>query len=77
MYAGCPVLWASKMQTEVTLSTTEAEYVALSGALKQTIWLMNIIREMKEQGFNATATHPKIHCKAFEDNSGALMIAKT
>ena len=75
MYAGCPVVWSSKMQTEVTLSTTEAEYVALSSALKQTIWLMNIVREMKEQGFNATATHPKIHCKAFEDNSGALTIA--
>ena len=75
MYAGCPVMWSSKMQTEVTLSTTEAEYVALSTALKQTIWLMNIVREMKEHGFDVKGTHPKIHCKAFEDNSGALTIA--
>jgi hypothetical protein len=29
-FASCPVLWCSKMQTEIALSTTEAEYIALS-----------------------------------------------
>jgi hypothetical protein len=24
MYAGCPIIWVSKLQTEVALSTTEA-----------------------------------------------------
>jgi hypothetical protein len=27
MFANCPLLWASKLQTEVALSTTEAEYI--------------------------------------------------
>jgi hypothetical protein len=32
-YAGCPIIWASKMQPLIALSTTEAEYIALSSAL--------------------------------------------
>ena len=29
-YYGCPVIWSSKIQTEIVLSTAEAEYIALS-----------------------------------------------
>ena len=32
-YAGCPVIWSSKLQTEISLSTAEAEYIAMSQAL--------------------------------------------
>eukprot|EP00804_Cyclotella_cryptica_P019462 CCRYP_006640-RC/>CCRYP_006640-RC protein AED:0.46 eAED:0.41 QI:0/-1/0/1/-1/0/1/0/84 len=31
---GCPVLWRSRLQTEIALSTMEAEYVALSTMCK-------------------------------------------
>jgi hypothetical protein len=27
-YTGCPVIWANKLQRQVALSTTEAEYIA-------------------------------------------------
>jgi hypothetical protein len=33
-YAGCPVIWASKLQTQVALTTTEAEYIAMSQSLQ-------------------------------------------
>ena len=39
-YAGCPLLWTSRRQTEITLSTAEAEYVALSTAMREVISLM-------------------------------------
>ncbi len=46
-YAGCPVFWQSKLQTEIALSTAEAEYIALSQALRETIPMTNLMREMK------------------------------
>jgi hypothetical protein len=30
MYAGCPIIWGSKLQRESTLSSPEAEYMAIS-----------------------------------------------
>ena len=29
MYAKCPIYWCSSLQTEIALSTAEAEYIAL------------------------------------------------
>jgi hypothetical protein len=43
-YTGCPVVWHSKLQTEIALSTTEAEYVALSECLRDTIPMMQLIK---------------------------------
>ena len=45
-YSGCPILWTSKLQTEIALSTAEAEYIAISQAMRETIPLMNLLREL-------------------------------
>jgi hypothetical protein len=74
-YANCPIIWASKLQTSIALSTTEAEYIALSTALREVIPLMELIEEMKAQGFGFKTSKPTVHCKVFEDNSGAIEIA--
>jgi hypothetical protein len=74
-YANCPLVWASRLQTHVALSTTEAEYIALSTAMRDIIPLIELLEEMKEHGFSCKTTIPKIHCKVFEDNSGAIEIA--
>ena len=42
-YAGCPILWKSKMQSLIALSTTEAEYIALSTALREVIAIINLL----------------------------------
>jgi len=74
-YAGYPITWASKLQTQVALSTTEAEYIALSNSLRDVLPIMYLTEEMKEKGFAVLCTEPYVYCKVFEDNSGALEIA--
>jgi hypothetical protein len=75
-YATCPILWGSKLQTCIALSTTEAEFVALSQCLRDMIPIMNLLKELQKQGFHSRNTTPVVHCKAFEDNMGALELSK-
>ena len=77
MYEGCPLIWKSQLQTEVALSSTESEYIGMSYALREVIPIMELLKEMKHLGFPISKSKPKIHCKVFEDNSGALEMAKT
>lgn len=76
-YAGCPLVWGSKLQTHIALSSTEAEYIALSTSMREIIPLMALLKEMSSKGFIQIHDGPDIHCRVFEDNSGAIEIAKT
>jgi hypothetical protein len=75
MYSGCPIIWASQLQTEIALSTTEAEYLALSTALRNTIPMMRLVEELRDKLFLPMDTMPKVFCRAFEDNSGAVELS--
>ena len=75
MYEGCPITWKSQLQTEICLSSTESEYCGLSYALRETIPLMQLLREMKRLKFPVATATPTIKCRVFEDNSGALEMA--
>ncbi len=75
MYGGCPIVWASKMQTDIALSTTESEYSALSEAAWEVLWLMGLMSEVKERMVPGTVDIPTIKCKMFEDNEGAKAMA--
>jgi hypothetical protein len=75
-YAGCPIIWASKLQSQVALSTTEAEYIAMSMSLRDVLPIMHLVKEMKDNGFPVLCTEPYVYCKVFEDNSGALELAR-
>lgn len=47
--ANYPVPWKSTMQTAVTLSTTEAEYYALTGAATEATWLRGLLDDLGYQ----------------------------
>ena len=75
-FVGAPITWASKMQTITAMSTTEAEYIALSTSLREVIPLLGLLREAREHGLRVNELPPKVICTVFEDNSGALELAR-
>ena len=75
-YCGVPLFWKSQMQTEIALSSTEAEFIALATATRAAIPIQRILMEMEELGFPVVTDKNSIHCRVFEDNNGALAIAK-
>jgi hypothetical protein len=44
--AGVAITWKSKKQTVIALSSTEAEYVALSEAGREATWLRNLYNKL-------------------------------
>ena len=75
-YAGCPIIWASKMQTTIAMSTTEAEYMALSTAMREVIYCIHLLDELTKKGIRLSRSTPVVKCSVFEDNVGAIELAK-
>jgi hypothetical protein len=71
---GCPVLWRSRLQTEIALSTMEAEYVALSTACKDFFPVIDIVKELSSAVGLSSDFVANLHGKIFEDNVGALTL---
>ena len=76
-FCNCPLIWASRLQTEIALSTTKAEFVALSAALREAIPLIDLIQEAQQRGVLIPKHKPKFFCRVFEDNSGTYELATT
>jgi hypothetical protein len=65
--ANGPVIWRTKKQSVVALSTTEAEFISLTMVAREVIWLKNLLKEL--QLFDATVC-------IFGDNQGSIALAK-
>ena len=74
-YCGIPILWASQLQSIIALSTTEAEYIGMSRAVQDALPVIWLLEELKKRGHTIHATNARVHCRVFEDNSGAIEIA--
>ena len=66
---GCgSVSWKSKKQTCVTLSSMEAEYMALCQAVKESVWMVDFLRDL------GILIHDIMVVNS--DNQGAIALAK-
>jgi hypothetical protein len=75
-YAGCPIILASRLQSHTALSTTEAEYIAMSMALCDIIPIMDLIQEMKDHHITVIWPKPYVDCKVCKDNAGTFELAR-
>ena len=75
-FANCPIMWVSKLQQEVALSTLHAEYIALSQSLRELLPLKELAREVLE-GAGQDSSKLKVVTKSsvFEDNQGTIQVA--
>jgi hypothetical protein len=77
--ANCPILWKSKLQTEIVLSTMEMAYVALSTSCRDLFPLIDVTKKicsvfsLDKHVFHE---HARLHIKRHEDNIGALSLGK-
>ena len=65
---GATVSWCSRKQSTVAKSSTEAEYVALSSATQEAIWLRRLMKDLGSITDKPTTI--------FQDNQGAIELAK-
>ena len=63
------ISWSSTKQAVVAMSTTEAEYVSLSNAAKEALWLRQLLLELKIK--------PDGIITIYSDNIGAVELSKS
>ncbi len=68
LFNGTPVSWRSKKQATVALSSTEAEYMALTAAAKEAVWLCHLLKDLGFEQEGPTTI--------YEDNQGTITIAQ-
>jgi len=66
-FGGNTISWRSSLQKVVALSSTKAEYMALTYATKKAVWLKGLVNEL---GFTQRSVN--IHC----DSQSAIALAK-
>ena len=69
MMAGAALMWRSRLQKLVTLSTCEAELVALCETMKDAMWILELLKNIGMNPEGAFVIH--------EDNAAALIVAET
>ncbi len=83
-FCGCPINWASKLQSKIALTTTESEYIALSTATRELLPLWCLPEEITTIGpikipipetISTTHTLHLTVSKVYEDNAACIVLA--
>jgi len=73
-FASCHVLWCSKLQSEIALSTTEAKYIALSQSARDLIPMQGLLQELSAATKLIVGSTIALST-IFEDNKGCVELA--
>ena len=68
-----PIFWRSKLQTEIALSTCEAEYIE-STTMREFISLIELLKDL-HVACDVITTPPIVTCKVFEENQSTIVVA--
>lgn len=71
-----PVSWSSRKQSVVAQSTTESEYISLSEAVKQAIWIRHFLFSVNKQRVYHGNDESSTPILLFEDNQGAIRLTE-
>ncbi len=75
MFASCPILWTSRIQSGVALSTTESKHIAISHVMREVLPLIKLMDKLQDKGVIKQSDKPVMRCRVFEDNNGAVELA--
>jgi hypothetical protein len=75
LLAGCPLLWSSKLQTEIATSTLEAEFIALSSGMRDLLPARQIFLVLAQSIGLVVPDEATLRSTVFEDNNGCLTLA--
>jgi len=70
-----PLVWRSQLLSKITLAVQEAEYSALSQALRTLLPIRLLLIEVSNAIGLPNSLTSTIHARVFEDNNGALALA--
>jgi hypothetical protein len=73
--SNCPVIWSSKLQTDIATSTMEAEYSALSMAMRDLLPFKHLVQTVIKTMKFGEVDNITIRTTVWEDNAGALTLA--